>query len=287
MFLSSQNTNKCDSLLSKPNIEALRKRRLRLSGHSAASAAVDAGPIEEGLFGSQSNIAHFGNDDDEEMARTLTAFKANDHIGGRFIDHQDGAQRVDFEESQPSFSGTPMKRARFEDFSPSQDQGFQTDTRQHNIPSRAPRAVMTGGRNVLPRTSYAGDVSEASSARRPRQNPGRAIEPIPQPTLDENNLPNPTLGEAYQLTKQIAKQNVINHAKPPRQRTKFSTEEEEQILALIAEFGPEYSKIKAADEDSRGNVLALRTGEDIRFKARNIKMDFLKYVIPFDFYDRY
>lgn len=304
------------SLASKSNIEALRKRRQRLSSQTPASIAGGGSsqaptnlPFDEPIFVGQDNDVHLQGIEEQAVLQ-LASIRGREQAGledsenrRRFIDQQNGAHRVRFDDTQGSMhqqtevptssrlyniqssASTGRKRQRQDDeesFEPSQDEGFQTDQRVHDAPHRAPQARMTSDtkRNVLPRTSYARDVADSPAPRRERQNPGRSIEAIPPPTMDENGIPNPTSYESYKRANQMAKMNSQSAAGPPRQRTRFSAEEEQTVLDLIGEFGPQFSKMKAFDRDQGGNVLEARTAEDIRFKARNMKMDYLKSGVP-------
>lgn len=65
-----------------------------------------------------------------------------------------------------------------------------------------------------------------------------------------------------------------NH-RSPRARTPWSDAEVEALIDLIATYGISWALIKQEDQN-RGNVLQKRTPEDLRFKARNMKVDYLK-----------
>lgn len=229
--------------------------------------------------------AHLQENDDAEVARQLKSLASR-----RFIDQQHGAQRLSFADTQDSQApqssrafNLPSSRKRpaedDADFDPSQDEGFQTDPRVHTVPVRPPRAVMSTGtnpRNTLPRTSLGGQLAEAAAGTpRERQNPGRAMGSFPEARLDEDGLPVATQHQQYLQANFIAKQRTAQLMKPARARTKFSQEEEERVLELIGELGVQFAAIKKMDQES-DNILGNRTAEDIRFKARNMKLDFLK-----------
>ncbi|KAF2151382.1 hypothetical protein K461DRAFT_295437 [Myriangium duriaei CBS 260.36] len=289
------------NLISKSNIEALKRRRQQLSSAPApfSPAGTPALSYENPAFIDQaSNIPLDGLE--EEAVRQLTGFKDQENQR-RFIDQQHGAHRVTFDDTQASVasqmqqpsssriydiqSSSVRGRKRGgdddEDYDPTQDEGFQTDNRVHLPPHRAPRAQMmssSNDRNVLPRTSAAHDVSEVSHVRRERQNPGRAIETLPPPTM-ENGLPVLSQVDNYQRARVLAKMKTAQVAKPARTRNKFSQEEEERVLDLIGAHGPQYATIKRIDEEDL-NVLVRRNAEDIRFKVRNMKVDYLKSGVP-------
>ena len=98
------------------------------------------------------------------------------------------------------------------------------------------------------------------------------MDPLP-PLQDGNHRPDPTQLDRYM---QVSQQNKAN--RPPARiqtRTPFSFEEVNRLLNLIETHGASYAMIKKIDEQS-GNVLHLRDAEALRFKARNMKVEFLK-----------
>ncbi|PSK55751.1 hypothetical protein B9Z65_4629 [Elsinoe australis] len=216
----------------------------------------------------------------------------------RLIDRQPHGHRVEFDTQQsmlspsgqasslpgPYHSSTQpssnRRRTRVDaDISdPSEDEGLQTDPRVHRAPQRAPRANMTtsGGldRNVRPRTSNMHDISDHSPARPqvPRRNPGQAMDPLDTQPYGEDGSER-TGAALYTQANALARAST-NH-RSPRARTPWSDAEVEALIDLIATYGISWALIKQEDQN-RGNVLQKRTPEDLRFKARNMKVDYLK-----------
>ncbi|KAK4547692.1 hypothetical protein LTR36_000649 [Oleoguttula mirabilis] len=241
-----------------------------------------------------------------------------------FIERQDTAHRVTFDESQQSQpylqqgadyqpEGVPgrssatgpyhvsparssNKRAYahgdddLQDFEPTQDEGFQTDLRDTAAADERRRAAQTA-RPQRPRAHPAGSVgtvdyeypgSTSASARpspskRPRKNPGSTIPPPIQP-LDPDDGPLPD-DQSYQRAKVLAKHGrvVASQNRPPQVRMPWLNEEENALINLIVEHGGDgisYAALKKHD-DHEGPVLARRSAEDMRFKARNMKLTFL------------
>jgi len=215
----------------------------------------------------------------------------------RFVDRQDGAHKVAFDsQSQvPAFrlpgvpaSSTLGKRTRQEndddDEQLSQDVGFETDDRAHPAPNRQPLAPLrrpepeaevqaTSSALILPRTSNMNTNADSARSSRPRKNPGQAIDPVPLPAADGINSPEPT---QLDRLRQVSQQNKANRpAARVQTRTPWSDDETNRLLNLIESHGTSYAMLKKIDEQT-GNVLHLREAEALRFKARNMKVEFLK-----------
>lgn len=170
------------------------------------------------------------------------------------------------------------------EFEPTQDGAFEVDTRRVTNARRARVAVVSSNQspsstNILPRTSQHTNILSANQtspagSRRPRQNPGQAIESVQFPLDPDLTL---TASQNYRRANNLAKRITAStqQYRQPQSRNRFTQEEEEAVLDLIAEHGPSYAHVKKVDENDR-NILSTRTGEDIRFKARNMKVDFLK-----------
>lgn len=181
---------------------------------------------------------------------------------------------------------------------PTQDEGFQVDNRdfasaderrrQVNFarparpqppPQSSPRAEASGSTAHMPRPSFGRPSAEPrpSPSKRQRTNPGSAIPDIPPPPgVDDGDLPPEA---TWERAKTLAKINRLTAAadRQPRGRVHWEDDEEEALIRLIVEHGTGgiswagLKKIDQADE----NVLASRNAEDIRFKARNMKVSYL------------
>ncbi|KAF4552304.1 Hypothetical protein D9617_10g072850 [Elsinoe fawcettii] len=299
------------SLATNDNIAILRQRRQQqLKG---IRADIDA-MTSEGIADLQ-NYNSAGNDilmDDNQaesvqpqsrssvdaaMRNRLLALQANNagQENRRFIDRQANARRIAFDDTQQSqglqdsvpnssypgtYPGTsPVARRRrhdeIESPEPSQDQAFQMDSRVHAAPQRAPAANMIPSsaltnRNVRPRTSNMDDVTQGN-IRIPevqRTNPGQAVPPY---NTDRTHYSGADLLEH---ATQLARLNAPARNKP-RARTPWSREENDALIELVAELGTGWSEIKKVDA-SRGNVMKDRSPEDIRFRARNVKVTILQ-----------
>ncbi|KXS94813.1 hypothetical protein AC578_6436 [Pseudocercospora eumusae] len=220
----------------------------------------------------------------------------------RLTDRQEGAVLIDphmdvLDETQPDArpapSARPNKRKRVQETpedevpNPSQDEGFEEDTREHSNADalrretsfgRAPRHVSIGAEsatagpsNYLPSSA----PTQPSPPKRQRKNPGSAIPPPPRPLDPEGPAPPPST--AYQQWKVDALMNRAMAPKPTQQRQPWDPSEERALVELIENYcddGISYASLKAID-NSAEKRLTHRSAEDLRFKSRNMKTTIL------------
>ncbi|KAG9952640.1 hypothetical protein KCU85_g1907, partial [Aureobasidium melanogenum] len=205
----------------------------------------------------------------------------------RFIDAQPGGVRLvdDLLDLQPALDTQEQASGRHEieidptldgDVQdPSEDEGFQTDQRTHA--SHRPRLISSAAPSQAPAPT--GNTQTVRRRRTPepespnkrqRKNPGQLREPFRSTgddVIDSHNMAN-------NLTKQYQAENRT--IKPPKGRRPWGNDEVKALLELIRDNGPSWSMIKRIDE-ARGNsqLLAHRTAEDMRFKARDMKVIYL------------
>lgn len=228
-------------------------------------------------------------------------------VSSRFIDAQADAHRVTFEDSQDSpqrppassnviplssASRTGTKRPYTEDDGDGEDpdwqvtqddEAFQTDTRVHSVPqrTRAPTARMVSSA-AEPSTASSSSATPrpapaTTQTKRERQNPGQAIDPLPAPRMTDAGIPETTTQyDRWRMANLTARQAIPEEPKPMQYRKAWTREETTAVMDYIATHGAQYALIKRYDEGSGGNLLQRRGAEDIRFKARNLKVDFLK-----------
>ena len=242
--------------------------------------------------------------------------------GRSFIDRQEGATRVSFDDSQltqyqvpaefqyaassaqergPYFQsprrGNANKRPyqamdeELEEFEPTQDGGFEVDTRDQTAANERRRQIAAQAAQAPPpavRFSSGPSSSMAppatmgtpSPSKRQRKNPGSSI-PSPPPPFDPDQYANVPREERFVHAKIAARHGTVNanSRKPAQVRTPWSMEEDNALIDLIEQKGGDgisYAKLKAIDEQREVPMLAKRTAEDLRFKARNMKETFLK-----------
>lgn len=248
--------------------------------------------------------------------------------GRSLIDRQEGAHRVEFEDSQqtqyeapgefryPTSSAAPQgpyyqspraaKRPHEndpedEDFDPTQDEGFQVDTRDTAAADQ--RRLAAPQATAAPRFSTAGPASATASpsrgnnlfitgrtptpspSKRSRRNPGSSIPAPPAPFDPDDEEAEIPREQRMERAKIAARHGTImaTQTKPQQIRKPWSNDEEMALIDLIeneCDDGISYSKLKTLDASRHeGAELGKRSAEDFRFKARNMKETFLKYAI--------
>nr|POF04200.1 hypothetical protein CFP56_21955 [Quercus suber] len=243
----------------------------------------------------------------------------------RFTDEQPNAVRVEWDDASqatqpavnvhksrplpPSSSAPQMLRGvankrtirEIEDddaedeFDPTQDEGFQTDTRStiRADERRAQAAAAAFQKAATQPTSSAhadptrperSPAPPAGPAKRQRRNPGSIIPPSTLPDDDDEELPSST---AFEQAKILAKQNRMhfNTRSGPQQRQAWTVDEEEALFDLIHDHGAggiSYAVLKAIDNNAGQEArLGRRSAEQMRFKARNMKQTFLRSAVSF------
>jgi hypothetical protein len=241
--------------------------------------------------------------------------------GRSLLDPQANAQRVawtDFEsqvsdyavpptfqyptsgQQQGPYYRSPNKRPHtaveeddgLEDFEPTQDRGFEVDTRdtaaadqrrrQAPQPTRAPQPTFSSAApaSSAPIVSQASPRPQKVARQSTSKNPGSSI-PAPPPPFDPDHFGEIPQDQRIQRAKLAARFSTIRatQQKPAQVRTPWTEDEESALMELIEEHGEDkisYSKLKAADQDSEQPRLNKRSAEDMRFKSRNMKETFLK-----------
>lgn len=202
----------------------------------------------------------------------------------RFIDAQPNGVRIidDLLASQPALDTQPQASGRHEieidptldgDVQdPSEDEGFQTDQRNPPIHRPRPRSSAVPNQAPAPIESTQPErrrrtPEDDSPNKRQRRNPGQLVEPF-RSTGDEVI---DSYGVAYARTRQI---NALT-IKPQRGRKPWTNAETGALLRLIRDHGKSFALIKRIDKARDNPELEDRTPEDLRFKAREIKVKFL------------
>lgn len=246
-------------------------------------------------------------------------FNAPPPANRSFNERQDGAQRIEWDESQagtqPGHAPIPQssvlgKRPRDTDeeqFNPTPDGGLQQDDddddafESRDVDDAAAEArrnaAPTSFQSARPFLSQAPQFQQASPSvgRSPkRRNPGSTVPnqaeypgsaypgEYPSPNPNPNTAPASTArAQEYQQAAWTAKQyRILNNSTPARERRVWTDIETEALMTYIAEWPEEdnlhYAAMKRRDDTDEGlKALASRTAEDIRFRARNMKVNFL------------
>ncbi|EME41361.1 hypothetical protein DOTSEDRAFT_73698 [Dothistroma septosporum NZE10] len=233
----------------------------------------------------------------------------------RLIDPQPNAQRVQFiedEELKSQYASAqptarPSSHFKFPSSSaiskrsaaemeeddevpdPTQDEGFQTDTRSQAGAAQRRREVSfartnrgsasVGSIDLDPGPSTGQSIAPGPSpAKRQRKNPGSTVPP--PLSQDEQKRPDEDRLSLYERAKVIAKRDRVTArmAKPQRVRRPWTDDEEAHLINLIEQHGADgisYALIKEIDDSDDDPKLRARSAEDIRFKARNMKATLL------------
>lgn len=194
------------------------------------------------------------------------------------MDTQPDAQRVTFDsqfQDMPESSrgtkrgfGVAMDAEGDELDEPSQDQGFQQDTRTFDVGAR--RAVKPAR---APRRTKKARIAQAAQAINEAEQdftqPGQATQ--------DNSVPGSTF-DAYRQSKERAQEFQATQPKKVQVRKAWTDEETGLLLDLIEEHGTSWRLLKQIDLDN-DYILKDRDQVALKDKARNMKLDFLKYVM--------
>lgn len=192
---------------------------------------------------------------------------------------------------------SPAKRSRVheEDWEPTQDGGpddepaFETkasddaaaDERRRQAPSAHQSAPSELRQPYYTRPASEDDAQGFQQSSPQRRNPGAAIPGPADPPSTTSEYP---YSQQYEQAARLAKQQRVRHHAPvARSRHAWSPEETNALMKYIQEWPEEdslhYASIKRMDSSADGykafNSPTERTAEDIRFRARNMKVNML------------
>ena len=189
-----------------------------------------------------------------------------------FIDPQPNAQRVSFD-SQESGQHTPEQEdGRGEMGDPSEDEGFQRDTRSVKIrPTSQIRSPPKRRANII-----AAQGSRSKRSRLVQENDSAVVENDVGGAVARHTQANvPDSSQAYKMANQQAKMKSALQPKRVQSRRGWSDSETSTLIDLIEEHGTSWAFIKKLDEENQ-NVLESRDQVGLKDKARNMKFDYLK-----------
>lgn len=158
-----------------------------------------------------------------------------------------------------------------EDLEDDDDDDFESDNRQTKRPRPRPQA-----------------------SSQPRRQPPPSTQPLPSRTHTlsasasippSSTAPPPSSYQAYTHAQRHAKSNVslstsLLPPKPPQTRRPWTPPEIERLMHLMRLYGCAWSTIKKADERMVDPQLTERSQVQLKDKARNMKLDFLKAEVP-------
>ncbi|KAF9631632.1 hypothetical protein BFW01_g2494 [Lasiodiplodia theobromae] len=197
----------------------------------------------------------------ENMQRSAT--ESGTPARKSFYDRQSGATRVSFDEPEVSSSRNHGKRWRAETES---DEEEEYETRVSNKKRKAP---------VEKKAQYAPSSAPARGPVNLSSAGSTRVQPRPQEESDDDDGEDDGDDAARQLKAINRQARAINSTlgtRTARGRTRWSDEEVNVLMRLIAEFGhmsQPWVRIKKADA-AGDNVLWRRTNTDLKDKAINI-----------------
>ena len=183
----------------------------------------------------------------------------------RLIDRQENATRVTWD-SQDTGSNQNASPADLDD---------ADDFQQQQTPVNAASRRNLKASNK--RTANGPPRSQGPSPKRVRIQAanGTRAQSIAQDR--QSSRPPPSQVEEYRAANAAAKERKAWQVKPPQVRKGWTDEETQRLLELIEEHGTSWALLKSEDF-AAGNILASRDQVALKDKARNMKMDYLKYV---------
>lgn len=174
-------------------------------------------------------------------------------------DAQSGVERLTFDDSQPLQVQDPPSQILPAEALPTQDVGYK---------SEVPRQPIKKPRGRPPRTAS----SQNPESEYNRQNDaGEESEKEPSPP--RGTPPASNYAQVQQQAKLFAA--TLRKDKVPQKRKAWTLVECDALIDGIGRFGNAYAPLKS-DDARHQNILADRSAEDLRHKARNMKFDYLK-----------
>ncbi|MCJ1397618.1 hypothetical protein MMC11_000814 [Xylographa trunciseda] len=203
-----------------------------------------------------------------------------------FIDRQPNAVKISFEsqaEGSRTRGGNPTpKRSRqpepddedqFSD--PSEDEGFQQDTRPSLLKSSLVKRHISGSAPKSPAKRVRLDQDRERTA---------SVSSDVETAVQQSNVPQPmSNSQIYRVAQTQSKEvTALHRQKIVQKRKAWTNKEMEAFIDLIAEYGISWSLLKQMDHDK---VLINRDQTALKDKARNMKVDYLtsKVTLPMHF----
>ncbi|KAI9655056.1 MAG: hypothetical protein M1831_005016 [Alyxoria varia] len=265
--------------------------------------------VEQNFSRPPGRVTHADQRVQAAQARALTQPQGTLQRPKRFTDPQANARRVspiqfsqDGVSTQNSNLESRINRggtyASTED-NVTQDPGFQNHERtEADVQANRQQA------NAMPRNrhqqrkrkipaddeSYRDSPAQGTPKRQRPAAPAAAQPPFEGTPISSRpaNLPDSGYGEVNRNAKMVRNDVKDVHNFQPQNRTPWTQDETDALIAAIGKLGPRYSKIKREDEEDGGfHLLINRNQVNLKDKARNMKFDYLKsgYELPqgFDF----
>ena len=213
---------------------------------------------------------------DQNKENVPTAALERSHQKKSLLDAQAGAQRIEFESQSHSPATAPLNPEGSDEQTSdiSEDEGFEQDKR---IPQQKP--IMRSSKRQRQST----ELTSPEKRVRIVSQPEKRVQTAPQRSSQAREEGIPSGSQMYRKVNQQAKTLTIrkNNSGSVQRRVPWSEQETEVLIDFIENLGISWAKIKEEDEKDNGDggILASRDQVALKDKARNMKFDYLKYVI--------
>lgn len=187
-----------------------------------------------------------------------------------------------------------MKRARVDESADSDyretgadasdDEDFETDKRNISSPQRRRQAQPRQRRPVSEESRVSPNKRQRTGGRYPPQS---QVTILNSDTDEEAQHEVPQASQLQSMKKLATKRKVMHRPKQQRERVFWTGEEEDALLDYLNEYprdqAPSWADIKALDqqrakEEKRPEVFARRTQVDLKDKARNMLILYIRLV---------
>ena len=158
---------------------------------------------------------------------------------------------------------------------PSSDKGYQSDVRVPDVDLR--RSKKSVGKRLAEDIviTHQQSPKKARSSRTRSTTTNNVGDAVAR--HNQENNPRPSQLANYKKANLQAKLNTAVRPKKVQSRKAWTDEETERLIRLIEKYGTSWKLLKERDKPQK--VLIHRDQVALKDKARNIKLDFLKYVI--------
>ena len=182
------------------------------------------------------------------------------------LDRQPNAQRVDWDSPPSQVSPEPSQEPAV-----SSDEEFQTQRHPRNAIAQRHQ------KPTFRRPPSQSVNSQGPSPKRVRSaHPSSSGRLIVSPSPAHSEPSSSRVIENYNLANSAAKELKNFQPKQPQERRQWSSDETEKLITLIAKHGISWALLIREDEVS-GGLLQGRGQVGLKDKARNMKMDYLRY----------
>ena len=207
-------------------------------------------------------------DDDEEGDDFEVDTRTTKVVPRRRIEIEKDSRRPNTATHRHQSRSSPSKRARIED-----DEDIDEEEDDDNLAASSQLRREEASRNRH------GSASSLPPTRRIPLHE-RHNDPPSSSAPGPGNSAAPPIGTQVSAVNQEARQNTAKRLikKPTQQRSRWTDEEVQRLVELIEDHGVSWVNLLRMDGERNPALLQHRDQGSLKDKARNMKMDFLKYV---------